>query len=228
MKTPVTLLFLLLLPALAWAAPKVAVDRDSHQFGEIFEGVRVEHTFHFRNIGDQPLVIDRVRSSCGCTAALLSATVIAPGESGQLRTTFDSSRFRGTISKKVSFYSNDPVRPVTHFVLTGVVRPELAPERHDIDLGLLAPGEVRETRLSLSNHGDTMVNVTGVEATSPEVRASISSPILGAGGQVQLILRVQAPTDRQRLSGYLLVRTDHPRMPELRLPFYGSITAAPP
>lgn len=215
---------LLLLPTFAWAAPKIVVDSATHRFGEIFEGARVEHTFRFKNAGDESLVIDRVRSSCGCTAALLSATVIPPGEDGEISTTFDSSRFRGQISKSVSLYANDPARPVTQFTLTGTVRPELVPERNDIDLGTLAPGEVREVRLALANHGQALVNLTGVEATSPEVQASVSSPRLAAGREVQLILRVQAPTGRERLSGYLLVRTDHPRMTELRLPFFAVIT----
>jgi hypothetical protein len=215
---------LLLLPTFAWAAPKIVVDSTTHDFGEIFEGVQVEHTFRFRNAGDQPLVVDRVRSSCGCTAALVSATVIPPGERGEVSAVFDSSRFRGLISKSVSLYVNDPVQPVTHFNMTGTVRPELVLEHNDINLGILTPGEVREVRLSLANHGRTPVTVSKVEATSPEVQASVSSPQLGAGREVQLILRVQVPTGRERLSGYLLVRTDHPRMSELRLPFFGTIT----
>jgi hypothetical protein len=224
MKKILVFLLLLGLPALCWAAPKIVADNATYNFGEVFEGVRVEHAFRFENAGDEALIIERVRSSCGCTAALLSATVIPPGESGQISATFDSSRFRGNISKSVSLYANDPARPVTQFVLTGTVRPELVPERNDIDLGTLAPGEVREVRLTLANHGQATVKLTGVEVTSPEVQASLSSPHLAAGGEVQLIVRVQAPTGRERVSGYLLVRTDHPRLAELRLPFYGSIT----
>jgi hypothetical protein len=217
---------LLLLPTFALAAPKIVVDSATHQFGDIFEGVRVEHTFRFKNTGDEPLIIDRVRSACGCNAALLSATVIPPGGIGEVNATFDSSRFRGQISKSVSLYANDPTRPVTQFVLTGTVLPELVPEVNDIDLGTLTPGEVREVRLALANHGKSMVNLTSVEATAPEVQASVSSPRLVAGRDVQLILRVQAPTGRERLSGYLLVRTDHPRMAELRLPFFAIISPA--
>jgi hypothetical protein len=222
-QSTVLLLVLWLLPVPAWAAAKIVVDSATHQFGEIFEGVRVEHAFRFKNAGDEPLLVDRVRSSCGCTAALLSETVIPPGGFGEVSTTFDSSRFRGKISKSVSLYTNDPAQPETLFTLTGSVLPELVPERNDIDLGILPPGAVREVRLTLANHGKTMVKLTGVEATSPEVRPSVSSPRLAAGREVQLILRVQAPAGRERLSGYLLVRTDHPHLSELRLPYFGTI-----
>jgi hypothetical protein len=39
----------------------------THDFGEIPQGIPVRHTFHFRNRGEAPLIIDNVRPSCGCT-----------------------------------------------------------------------------------------------------------------------------------------------------------------
>jgi hypothetical protein len=226
MKKTTMLLLLLALPAFGWAAPKISIESARYDFGEVFEGARVEQVFRFTNTGDASLVIDRVRSSCGCTAALVSSTVIHPGESGEVSTTFDSYRFRGSISKTVFLYTNDPLQPVTQFILTGTVRPELVLERNDIDLGTLVPGEVREVRLDLTNHGQTTVNLTGVEVTSAEVQARFSSPVMAAGGAIQLIVQVQAPAGRERLSGYLIVRTDHPRLKELRLPFFALITPA--
>ena len=45
---------------------KILVEKGNFDFGEIFEGQKVEHIFRFQNAGDEPLIIDRVRSSCGC------------------------------------------------------------------------------------------------------------------------------------------------------------------
>ena len=55
------------------------------------------------------LKVDRVRSSCGCTAALSSAQSLNPGETGEIQATFDSTRFRGQIEKTLYLYTNDAI-----------------------------------------------------------------------------------------------------------------------
>lgn len=54
---------------------------------EIAAGVgeaEVKATFVFRNTGDEPVTISRVKTSCGCTTAGLEKKTYAPGESGQI------------------------------------------------------------------------------------------------------------------------------------------------
>ena len=93
-----TLVLLCLSVTGAVAAPELSAERLNYDFGEIVQGAKVDHVFRFRNTGDQVLVVGNVRSSCGCTAALLTATRIAPGDMGELRATFDSTRFKGGYS----------------------------------------------------------------------------------------------------------------------------------
>ena len=45
----------------------VMVGSATHDFGEIAQGDKVEHTFRFRNTGNEPLVITNVQVTCGCT-----------------------------------------------------------------------------------------------------------------------------------------------------------------
>lgn len=56
--------------ALAWAAPaektsgpKVQIREADHDFGQVFEGEMLEHTFRVLNRGDQPLTIENVSPS---------------------------------------------------------------------------------------------------------------------------------------------------------------------
>ena len=82
------------------------LDEERYDFGKIVQGTVVEHVFKFTNAGDDTLVIDRVESTCGCTAAILSSSRIAPGESGEVKVTFDSHGKMGSISKPVLIHSN--------------------------------------------------------------------------------------------------------------------------
>ncbi len=54
------LIALLLLPALAYAAPSIQFDGDAYDFGKVREGEKLEHTFGFVNSGTEELRIDRI------------------------------------------------------------------------------------------------------------------------------------------------------------------------
>ena len=217
-------LLLSALPALA-QSPKLAVEGAEYNFGRIYQGEKVEHVFQFSNAGDAPLSILRVRSSCGCTAALVSSTELAPGEAGEVRTTFDSTRFRGEVVKTVYLYSNDPVRRVIQLTIRGKVKPELVIDPSQLDFGLLNPGEEKETRLKLSNQGEKEVSFPRVETTTPELKASLTESKLAPGQSGELVIRALPREGRGRLSGYVLVTTTNPRVPELRIPVFGRYAA---
>lgn len=221
--------FLLLLPAAGLAGgPKLVVEDADFGFGQVFQGAKVEHTFRFRNAGEAPLTVEKVRSSCGCTAALLSATLIPPGGTGEIRTTFDSGRFRGAVMKTIYLHVNDPVQPVAQFHLRGTVKPELVVEPEQVDLGRLAPGQAAEVRVTLTNQGEQAISLSPPETTGPELQAELASMQLAAGKSVQLVVRAKPREGKARLSGYVMIKTSSPRVPELRLPVYGSVAENPP
>jgi hypothetical protein len=49
--------------------PKISTQQASYDFGSIPAGEKVSHDFIIYNTGDDTLVINDVRASCGCTAA---------------------------------------------------------------------------------------------------------------------------------------------------------------
>jgi rhodanese-related sulfurtransferase len=127
----IALAFLLIFPTVALGGPKIVVDNPVYDFGEIKEGVIVEHAFVIKNEGDAPLVFTRKpHTSCGCTVAALSKEVLQPGESLKLVATFDSSGFGGRhVRKEIRVYTNDPQNPVTVLAIVGYVRPAEPHER---------------------------------------------------------------------------------------------------
>lgn len=89
------------------AAPRIAFDRKTHDFGEVFQGGRRKTSFVFRNLGDAPLTIRKVKTTCGCTAVLMSSKQLAPGESGEIAVEFSSKDKIGYQDLRVYLYSND-------------------------------------------------------------------------------------------------------------------------
>lgn len=112
----------LLLSSPAWAAaPKVVFDRTVHDFGTLVQGTTVQYSFSFRNEGDAALEISSVNTSCGCTAALASDRLVAPGKKGRVDVTFDSTGRPGETDKRIRVWTNDPASPLVVLAIKGRV-----------------------------------------------------------------------------------------------------------
>ena len=59
----VILIMALLVPSLAYAQPSIAFKDEVHDFGEVLQGVELEHTFEFTNSGTEDLEITKVSTS---------------------------------------------------------------------------------------------------------------------------------------------------------------------
>ncbi|HVD98575.1 MAG TPA: DUF1573 domain-containing protein [Cytophagaceae bacterium] len=78
----------------------------SFDFGKIDEGKKVEHIFKFKNTGENPLVLQDARASCGCTIPEYTKDTIAPGSEGELKVIYDSANKEGKIDKTVTVTAN--------------------------------------------------------------------------------------------------------------------------
>lgn len=88
-------------------APVMTFDKTIHDFGNIQEGERVETIFTFTNTGKSDLVIVDARGSCGCTVPEYPKnSPIAPGATGSIRVSFDSSNKPNLQQKTVTISAN--------------------------------------------------------------------------------------------------------------------------
>jgi hypothetical protein len=77
-----------------------------HDFGQIDEGAVVEFSYRFRNNGKNPLVVNNVSASCGCTVPEKPEHPIKPGEIGYIKVKFNSEGRPGEVHKTVTVTSN--------------------------------------------------------------------------------------------------------------------------
>ena len=90
---------------------------ESFNFGEVAEGDKVVHTFKFKNTGSNPLRVNNVKASCGCTSPDWSKEDVAAGAEGFVTVEFDSKGKRGTQKKSVTvtFENTDPKNKILSF-----------------------------------------------------------------------------------------------------------------
>ncbi len=85
--------------------PHIKFETTSHDFGKILQNGNGKFSFNFKNTGKEPLIIQNVRSSCGCTVASRPNAPILPGESSKISVRYDTRRL-GAFHKNITVTSN--------------------------------------------------------------------------------------------------------------------------
>lgn len=71
--------------------------------------------FEFINSSDVPLVINNVKTSCGCTSPEWPTDPCEPGTGGIIKIKYDT-RIKGRFRKSITIYSNAMNSPVNLFI----------------------------------------------------------------------------------------------------------------
>jgi hypothetical protein len=98
-------------------------------YGEVEFESDGKRIFKFKNIGNAPLVFQRISSSCGCTIPKKPEKPIEPGETGEIEVEYDTKRV-GLFMKAISVISNSK-NPSTVLRIKGKVLPEEEEEEEE-------------------------------------------------------------------------------------------------
>ncbi|WP_020532670.1 DUF1573 domain-containing protein [Flexithrix dorotheae] len=101
---------------------KIHFEEESFDFGDIYQGDVVQHTFILKNTGSAPLLLTNVATTCGCTAPNWSREPILPGKESEILVKFDSRGKSGIQNKIITIYSNAET-PQTRVKITTNVLP---------------------------------------------------------------------------------------------------------
>lgn len=93
------------LAALAQNGAAIEAEASTHNFGEVPQGIPVKHDFTVTNNGTDPLVIDNVKTTCGCTVTKWPKEPIMPGESATITAQYNAAKV-GHFKKPATVISN--------------------------------------------------------------------------------------------------------------------------
>ncbi|MBQ7442741.1 MAG: DUF1573 domain-containing protein [Bacteroidaceae bacterium] len=201
-------------PATTWAQPRIVVETEVMNVGEVLYQQPRRVVFNITNRGADPLRISRIHPSCGCTTVEWPREDVAPGASTQIVATYDAQQL-GSFQKELEVYTNAAPEPV-YLTLQGRV------VDHATDYTGTFPIDMGAVRLSTNvvefddvNRGDRPVAVVQVVNTSkgsyrpqlmhlPTYLSATYEPEQLAGGRVGRILLT---LDSEKLKSYGLTQT---------------------
>ena len=115
------------------SGPEIEFEEIVHDYGDVPYNGNGECVFRFTNTGDAPLLIQKPKSSCGCTVPSWPDKPILPGESDVIKVTYRTNRV-GNFNKVVTVTSNAIKNSTVVLRITGRVldQPtETLPEKTD-------------------------------------------------------------------------------------------------
>ena len=90
----------------------ILFNKTVHDYGTIAKASDGTSVFTFTNKGQKPLVLSNVRASCGCTVPEWPKQPIAPGESGEIKVSYNTN-IAGNFNKTITVSSNAANSTVT-------------------------------------------------------------------------------------------------------------------
>lgn len=91
----------------AAAQSVIKFDTSSHNFGKFEEDKVQTAVFNYTNTGNEPLVIQQVMTSCGCTVPSYTKTPVKPGEKGQIKISYNGrGKSAGYFKKMITVRTN--------------------------------------------------------------------------------------------------------------------------
>ena len=99
------ILVIALIVSISSNAQEFKFEKETINYGKIKKGANGERTFVFTNVGDAPIIIEHIQSSCGCTVPEKPEQPIMPGEQGEIKVSYDTKRVGG-FSKQITILSN--------------------------------------------------------------------------------------------------------------------------
>jgi hypothetical protein len=220
------LIWILLLPGAPLAAaatigPKAQVPETTYDFGEVFEDVKLTHTFEIKNTGDALLEIKDIDSDCACTAAD-SDRRIPPGGVGRITLTIAPYSVLRQFTKKTKVFFNDPEHPQVVLSLKGYGKPFIEIQPSHIVRLRGKPGEDLRGQVRFTSHLPVPWEIKEVKTNIPQfidVTVKAEQP-----GRVYVVEVRNKLREAGNYAGVIELFTTSEKRPRLIMRVFGEIS----
>lgn len=155
----------------------IEFEATNHDFGTIREeDGSVTHSFSFKNTGDAPILIGRVKTSCGCTSPGWTQTPILPGNTGFVKATYNPRGRPGSFHKRITVSSN-ATAPNIMLRIRGHVtpRPKTIGELYPKKMGALWLNKSNVTFSYIKNNRTKAYKILGYNSSDKKISLTFNN-----------------------------------------------------
>ncbi len=209
---------------IAVANPAIEFDKEEHDYGEVQYGDTVKSSFKIINSGDEPLIIKKIITSCGCTKVLKGMSKIPPGESSVIEVSFDTVDLRsGRKKKRITVYSNDPDRSVVTLHIYADVKKDISIEPNSVAKKIEGSENELLFPLTVKNDSDQKITLRLKEVQGQRATAAIDPATIEVPGKsssdFKLTLKLKRAEAKYFYLGRVILGSDHPVEKEVKVKY---------
>ncbi len=199
--------------------PRIFFETPTFNFQKVYKGQKVEHIFRFVNQGTADLEINQVKTSCGCTAAIVSDKTIPPGKTGEIKTTFNTGSFSGKVTKSITVRSNDQENPKYRLTISGEVAEMISISPRRINFGSVYVGAQAHKTVTVTS--DSHFIIKKITPSAPFFQTTINDE---SEDRYTINISLKENHKIGRISGAITLETDNELQPKVTIPLFGEIT----
>jgi len=187
----------------------IEFNKKIHDFGDIqLSAGKQNYTFTFKNISQQPVIIQTVISSCGCTTPTWTKNPVKPGESGKLSVTFLNDQGPIPFDKSLTIYVTGSPKPII-LRIKGVVHAKkksikqlfpvlfgsMALRKSPIDIGQINQGTIDHETIEVANISTAPIKLTFADL-SKGLSMSVNPETLAPNSKGELIITIDTKVQK--------------------------------
>ncbi|RMF70890.1 MAG: DUF1573 domain-containing protein [Planctomycetota bacterium] len=205
--------------------PKLQLSTAEWDFGEKWYGEPCETEITLKNVGDAPLRITKVTSSCGCTvakpksAATWNGLVLKPGEGETMKLSYNTKKLRAKVSQTVTVQTNDPLNPTVQIMVKGSIKQvfSMKPAERITFTGLDRTSEQTKSLTLTSNLEDEKVSLK-LKELPENVPFDVKLEAVEEGVSYKLTVTTKPPLKLGSNAIAVTLLTDHPKFKTVTVP----------
>ena len=192
-------------------------------FGKVYQtGEKVNEVLTLENTGNKNITIKNVHTSCGCTVASMSDSLIHPGEKTTVRIEFNPTGYIGEVTKYIYIMTSDTANQMMTVIMNGYVAYALQPTPGYVAFYHSSLGKLDSTNVTLSNTSDETMQITKVELPFEELTYKLSKKTLKPGEFADLELYMNSKKV-ENLNGNIRIYTTSKLQPVLQMKIFAGV-----
>lgn len=207
----------------------------AHDFGNVQLGDTPVHRFEFENLYNETLRIRGVTSSCGCTIATASKTVLKTFEKAEIVCKFNSPAVGvGFKQATITVRFDQPYRGEMQLTVKGNIVTGVSLSPTTVDFGQVVETNLPPRKVTLTSSGNPQFRIQDVKSVFKHVKVDVKETQRRNGMvsyDIVTQLKDTVPKGFIQDQLYLVVEEGRdqrgvPRLRQLTLPFTAKVTSA--
>lgn len=213
--------------------PKFKVDSATHNFGSMQRGTTRKHAFQVTNVGDKPLTLAVLSTTCKCTVGEADDQQVAPGETTSVTLSWVAKTVAGPFQQTATLETNDPRASRVELTVEGQVTDLSGVEPKEWYFTGLRLGEGRTESVYVMAYEQDDMQIESAEMEHEDARdeyevsyakvekSELPDPKATAGYRVDLTPKDNLPLGP--IQDWVLLKTNIEGAEEIRVPVFGKV-----